>query len=258
MLNKYLSLALCFSLVIPVYSFNQDSEYFYPPTGNGIAIEYGIGKLSIRDEYISKEKYSGNIPYFRAAWSQIDKSEGYAIGLHHRNSSDIMNYNMRADITEFSLFFDKFHRNKRILKSFPKLLNYLGPSLEFYTIFFDQKVAGNGLNASFSFFSMFSLAANSRHYYSVADKLWVVGGVRASLISVGLRMVDFTGSDEEPLGILHLFSASKVTTNVGLLYKISDNISARLAYKFQFLRLQEWDPILSASDNITVDLKYNF
>ena len=258
MLNKYLSLAVCFSLVTPAYSFNQDSDYFYPPTVNGVALEYGIGKLSIRDEYISKEKYSGKIPYFSVTWSQTDNSDGYALGLHHRHSSDIMNYNMRADITEFSLFFDKFHRNNRILKAFPKLLTYLGPSLEFYTIFFDQKVAGNGLNASFSFFSMFSLAANSMHYYHIADKLWVVGRVRVSLVSVGLRMVDFTGSDEEPLGILHPLSALKVTTNVGLLYEVSENISARFVYKFQFLRLQEWDPILSASDNVTVDLKYNF
>ena len=258
MLRKFIIFAVVLSICFPLVAQDKGKSSNPNPVFGGIAVEYGIGKLSIRDEYISKEKYSGNIPYFQSTWSKYDQDSGYAIGLQQRYSTEIMNYNMRTHITQFSLFYDKQHRNTKLFKASPDIVLMLGPSINFHTTFFDQKVAGNGLNASFSFFSLFSLGLNSQLYYPINNKIWAIGTIKTNLISVGLRMVDFAGDDEEPLRFLTPLSASNTMISAGIQYSVSEKIPIRLSYKFQLLRLTEWDPILSASDNFTVELKYKF
>ncbi|UCE06864.1 MAG: hypothetical protein JSW07_02150, partial [bacterium] len=55
------------TLFVTANSFGQDSVNHQTIFPRGVAIDYGLGHSSVRDEYISKEKYSGALPYFAAS-----------------------------------------------------------------------------------------------------------------------------------------------------------------------------------------------
>ncbi|MFC2096332.1 hypothetical protein ACFLQ3_01365, partial [Bacteroidota bacterium] len=50
------------AILITLKSSGQDTITFKTVFPTGISIGYGQGKISVKDEYISKEKYSGTIP----------------------------------------------------------------------------------------------------------------------------------------------------------------------------------------------------
>ena len=52
------------------------------------------GHCTVRDEYISKEKYSGVLPYFAASWSRFHNKYGFRQELEYRGSSEVKNYNI--------------------------------------------------------------------------------------------------------------------------------------------------------------------
>ena len=120
------------TLFSAVNSFSQDSENHQTVFPKGISVEYGLGNYSVRDEYISKEKYSGTLPSFRVSWSRFHNKYGYYLSLEYANSSNIKNYNVSTDIYQFAL-------NQGFLYPLPKmsLFNrdvnaFLGPSTELF------------------------------------------------------------------------------------------------------------------------------
>ncbi len=78
-------------------SLNQ--KVIYP---DGISLEYGIGSYAHTDEYISKEKYSGNLPYYKAGFTNHHENYVYQIGIEFRSASNIKNYNVSAEVYQFS------------------------------------------------------------------------------------------------------------------------------------------------------------
>jgi hypothetical protein len=46
----------------------------------GITQEYGIGNYAVTDEYISKEKYSGTLPYYKVGWANQHEDYVYHLG----------------------------------------------------------------------------------------------------------------------------------------------------------------------------------
>jgi hypothetical protein len=55
----------------------------------GIFVDYGLGNIAMRDEFISKEKYSGQMSKFTAGWSSFHKTYGYRLELDYQHSSKI-------------------------------------------------------------------------------------------------------------------------------------------------------------------------
>jgi len=52
------------SLIITLQTPAQDTINHKTVFPSGIFLGYGQGLYSVKDEYISKEKYSGNLPYY--------------------------------------------------------------------------------------------------------------------------------------------------------------------------------------------------
>ncbi len=120
----------------------QDSETVFP---NGITIDYGMGSYSVRDEIISKEKYSGAFPYFAARWSRIHEKDGYCLGLEFRSSEKISNHNIDAQIIQFSLYRDYFYRVGKFSLFSKHVYAFLSPTPEFYFYYNQPNISRNGL-----------------------------------------------------------------------------------------------------------------
>jgi len=62
------------------------------PISHGITVTGGIGHYAVRDEYISDEKYSGNMPSWSLGWSSPHGTHSYFLDLRYCGSTEIENY----------------------------------------------------------------------------------------------------------------------------------------------------------------------
>lgn len=236
----------------------QDShrqKSIYP---EGITVEYGIGSFAVTDEYISTEKYSGPFPYSSITWANLHSDYVYHLKIDFGNSSEIKNNNVSADIFQFTL-------NQGFSYALPKFTLfdndtylYLGPSAELYFYFNEQNIAVSGLDYTQSFALLISGGINSQIFYDLFDKLSIEGTLDFNVISFGFRMVDTEESDESPAKILTLISANNVVFTLGPRYFFLDNLSVKAAHLFHLTRVDSWEPLLSAGDNVVFTLTYGF
>ncbi len=251
----FISLAI---LLFAGKSFGQDSLSHRTVFPRGISVEYGLGNYSVRDEYISKEKYSGTLPLFKASWSRFHNKYGYYLDLEYRSSSKIKNYNISADIIQFSLNQGFLYPLSQMSLFTRDVYAFLGPSMGIYIFHNKQNVAVSGFDYSQSFAGLFSLGVSSEIIFPIRPALQAEGSFRLSILSLGLRMVDTEEEDESPAKLLTLLSGTNASIRLGIRYYLYGNFSLKLAYKLHVTRISSWDPLLSASDNLIFTLAYKF
>lgn len=218
----------------------------------GVSFQVGTGRYSVTDEYISSEKYSGTLPSFSASWSRLRTGGGYRIGVEHRYSADIRNNNISAAITQFSLDLDYLYRVAK-----PRLFSrdahlFLGPSTGFYMYFSELNMAFSELEMPYSFAALLPLGVNSSLIWPLSERFQLAGSVRASLFSLGLRMIDLYEDTDEvsPLRFLTVGSGTNASLGLGVRYNLLKRLSLEIGYELQVLRIKPWDPLLTASDNL--------
>ena len=245
-------------LIYPGNSFAQDSLDQPTAFPGGISVEYGLGRYSVRDEYISKEKYSGTLPHFEASWSRFHSRYGYYLGLGYRSSSKIKNYNVSADIHQLSLNQGFLYPLSSMSLFTRDVYAFLGPSTELYFYYNKQNIAVSGFDYAQSFASLLSLGVNSRLIAPITQRVQVEGSVYLSVLSMGLRMVDAEEEDESPAKLLTLLSGANISVRLGIRCHLFGHLSLKLAYRFHMTRISVWNPLLSTSDDSIASLTYGF
>lgn len=256
--NHYYYLVIFFLILISGSISGQDSsnnKSIYP---EGLSVEYGIGSYAATDEYISTEKYSGSLPYCSIAWSNQHSNYVYHLKIDFSNSSEIKNNNVSADIYQFTL-------NQGFSYALPKftMFNkdaylYLGPSSELFFYYNKQNIAVSGFDYAQSFALLISGGITSQIIYQLSESFTIDGELDFNILSLGFRMVDMEESDESPAKILTLISSNNIVFTLGPRYYLLDNLSIKAAYLFHLTRIDSWEPLLSASDNIVFTLTYGF
>jgi len=223
---------------------------------SGISLQLGVGRYSVRDEYFSREKYTGTLPSFAASWSRLRPRGGYRIGLEHRHSSEIRNNNISAAVTQFSLDLDYHYRIAT-----PSLFSrdaylFLGPSTGFFVYFSELNIAYSELEIPYSFAVLVPLGVNSSLIWPLSERLQLAGSVRASVFSLGLRMIDLVEDTDEvsPLRFLTLGSGTNAGLGLGARFFLMNRWSLAVGYELQLLRISPWDSLLAASDNLLVGI----
>jgi hypothetical protein len=222
------------------------------PFPTGISINAGLGRYSVRDEYFSAEKYSGTLPSFSATWTRSHQGGGYSIGVEHRNSSEIRNHNLSAGVTSFSLNLDYLYRVAALQILSREATLFLGPTTGFFMHFSELHIAYSELEIPYSFAMLLPVGVNSTLVLPLTDRFQLAGSVRSSLFSLGLRMIDLDEDvdEESPVRFLTFPSGFNAKFRLGVRYAAMDHISLDFGYEFQLLRIDPWDPLLSASDNL--------
>ena len=238
--------------------FAQDSLIHNTIFPEGITLEYGIGSYAVTDEYISKEKYSGTLPFYSVKWTNRHDSYVYQVGIEFRSSSQIKNNNVSTEIFQFTL-------NQGFLYPLPefslfskKTYAYIGPSTEVFVFYNNQIIAVSGFDYAQSFAVLLSLGLNSEIYYPLTSSINIEGSLNFSVLSLGLRMVDNEETDESPAKLLTLFSGVNGLFRLGMRYYLFDNLSVKTSYLAGFTRISVWNPLRSASDNLIFTLTYGF
>ena len=245
-------------LLFSANSHAQDSINHHTVFPTSISIEYGMGNYSVKDEYISKEKYSGTLPGIKINWLRFHDKYGYHFSLEYGGSSNIENYNVSTTIYQFAL-------NQGFLYPLPEFslfsraaYAFLGPSTELLFFYNNQNIAVSGFDYAQSLALLFSGGLNSLIILPLGNKLQVEGAVSMSILSLGFRLVDSEEEDVSPVNLLTFLSGTNAAFSLGLSYNLLDNFSTKLAYELHVTRISAWDPLLSASDNINISLAYKF
>lgn len=256
--NHYYYLVIVFLMLVTGSNSGQDSSGHQPIFPEGISLEYGIGSYAVTDEYISNEKYSGSLPYYSITWANQHSNYFYRLKIDFQNSSEIKNNNVTADIYQFTL-------NQGFSYALPKFTLfgndaylYLGPSTELFFYFNEQNIAVSGFDYAQSFAMMISGGISSQIFYKLSENFSINGSLDFNILSMGFRMVDDEETDETPAKILTLISANNVVFTLGPRYYLLDNLSVKAAYLFHLTRIDSWEPLLSASDNVVFTLTYGF
>ena len=258
MLGRYIYLVVASLLVA---SGNLSAQTVSPgqiPLPSGITIKAGVGRYSFRDEYFSTEKYKGTLPYFSATWARLNDRGGYQLGVEHRHSSELRNNNISAGVTSFSLNLDYLYRVATVsLISRPTHV-FLGPSTGIFMHISDLNIAFSEFQIPYSFAFLLPLGVNSLAQMQVANRFQLNGSFRASIFSLGLRMIDFAEDvDEETVArFLTLPSGTNAKLGIRLRYLMTDRLSLSIGYELQVLRIRPWDSLLSASDNLLVGITF--
>jgi hypothetical protein len=236
----------------------QDALNQYSIFPEGVTIEYGIGNYAVTDEYISKEKYSGSLPYFSIVWSNQNADYVYHLRIDFRNSSEINNNNVSTDIYQFTL-------NQGFSYALPKFTMFnkdaylfLGPATELFFYYNKQNIAVAGFDYSQSFAALISASFSSQLFYKLWNDFDIESSLDFSVLSLGLRIVDTEEKDVSPVKILTFISRTNLVFRIGPCYYLFDNLSLKAAYLFHLTRISSWEPLLSASDNLIFTLTYGF
>ena len=227
-----------------------------PPTG--LSIQYGFGQYAMRDEYISRERYAGTLPYISAKWSRFHDTWGYRLKLEFRHSAEITNHSVSTEILQAALLHDYMYPIKKAALFGKEAQVYVGPSFGFNLFMNDQNIASQGaLHIDMSLAILLSLGVNTDVVIPIGSKLLVEGSCRTSLLSIGIRTVDVVEESGTAGGLLTVLSGTNAMADLGLRYRIQDRLSVKAAGMLQIMSVTKWNPLLAVSDNLTLTLSYH-
>lgn len=228
------------------------------PLPTGLSIQYGIGQYAMRDEYISKERYSGMLPYLSADWSRFHDKWGYRLKLEFRHSTEIKNHNVSTDVLQAALQHDYMYPIRKAALFGKEAQVYVGPSFGFNLFMNNQNIASQGaFHVDMSLALLLSLGLNSDVVIPMGSKVLLEGSGRVSLLSIGIRSVDVVEEDVVAGGLLTVLSGAIATAELGIRYRILDKLSVKAAGMLQIMSIRKWNPILAVSDNLTLTLSYH-
>ncbi len=236
----------------------QDPSPSYSDFPLGISVQYGLGNYSIKDKYISNEKYTGTLPFYSIGWTKGHDKYIYRLKMILRNSDQIDNYNVSTEITK--LFLTQgfiYHLKERSL--FAHYLNiWIGPSTEFLLNYNKPEIAVSGFDYAQSYAALVSLGLNVAAEYNLNHKLQLESCFSTTLVSMGFRTVDQEEDNRSPVKPLTLFSGMSSSLDLGVRYHLFTRLSVMVAYELDEFNINAWEKIISVSDNILIGLNYRF
>lgn len=247
-------------LLLPEAALAQGEPIALTPLPSGVSVKTGSGHYSFRDEYFSTEEYSGSLPYFSLTWARYQERGGYSIGLEWRNSSNVRNNNISAGVTSFSLDLEHLYRVATVRLFSRDAPLFLGPSTGVFFHLSELNIAFSELELPYSFAILLPLGIRSTVILPMTERLHLAGSLGASVLSLGFRMFDVEEevNEEPPVRLLPLTSGTHGDLSLEFRYRVANRLSLNLGYELQILRVNPWDPLVSASDNILCGLSVVF
>jgi hypothetical protein len=256
--SRFTTLFLSITLLLTTRISGQDSRSSGDIYPEGITFSYGTGLYSIKDKYISDEKYSGILPYYSVGWARNHNKYVYRLDIAIRTSDKIKNYTVPTEITRFVLSQGFLYPLKNMSLFNNDLRIWIGPSTEFYVLYNKPDIAVSGFDYAQSYAGLISLGFNADVIYPLNQRLHVESSLGLTLLSLGLRMVDNEEDERSPFKPLTCFSGLNSSYNLRIMYYLSSQLSILMAYRFEFVRIAGWEKLISASDNILIGFNYKF
>jgi len=234
----------------------QDSTGFRSLFGEGLTLRVGIGYIAVRDEFISDEKFSSSIPFFGVTWSKYHETYDFRLHLEYQHTSNLKNYNVSAEITQFRLVLDYLYPISQgdILSRKGDII--LGPTCELFEHYRRENIAGSeNLQSGIT---LISGGLRSEAFWPLTTSLQLRAAAELTLLSLSLRTVNSNTNNESPAKLLTLFTGIDADGEIGISCRITESFYGSAGYRFVVTRVSAWDSFIAASDNLIVSLSYGF
>lgn len=242
------------------FSPNNSLDFFQ----QGINFEAGYGSLAIRDEYISSERYSGNINTIKLGWSKVHGEKyAYQTEFDYVHGTNIRNYGVSAEVQELTLSHRFLFSTGREHYLFSRrYYSFIGPSAELWIHVRNQNIANYKLTIPYSFGGMLSLGFNQKIIYPVNSKIGLSCFYRLNILSLTGKTNYSETNDEDKQSAVILstpISGLRTDINTSFYYHINSYISCHAGYLFRMTNIYKssWDNMISAMDIFSVKLIYN-
>jgi hypothetical protein len=234
-------------------SLFAQKERFKNPLG--LSVEYGFGSTAIVDEFISKERYSGNLPYIGFWYGRQHEKSAYQVGLTYQKNESLKNYTITAGFSRVSLNYDLWYPVKHFqIFNQPSVFS-LGPSIEYFEYEFSSNFISN--HRSFSELIMASLGMNFLLDYQLSDKFSAGLFLRTNILGVSAKTHDNDRYEDMDTMFLGLIVANNLNADLLVKYRIWKFLSAGLKYKAQYTRSTSWDPSKNFTNTLAPFLTFH-
>lgn len=255
-IKSFISIIL---LLVSLELTGQDIINFESVFSSGISIDYGIGNYSVKDEYISEEKYSGTLPYYNVEWVRFRNNNGYRLQFEYRKSTNIKNNNISAEVQQFAFNQDFIYPIGSFLLFSKNIYAFIGPSLQYYYYDINYNFVRPGTFIfPKSFGNQGSLGINATLIVQLNKKLFFESFIRSNLLSITGKLIDEDAHSKSSPRLLTIFSATKFDFDLSMRYYLIKKISFSFGYKFDLSRINKWEPYIAASDNLIISVHYKF
>lgn len=224
----------------------------------GISVEGGLGLYSIRDEYISHEKYSGTLECITISWSRFHEKHGFRVTLDLRRADEIENNNITGNAKQALFRQDYIYPIGAFQLISKKVFAYIGPTMEIFLYYLEYDFAHNNRVDADANGSLFSMGCISEFIWVIKKELQVESAIRLSLVSIGAKSFDENRYDDSAPKLFTLISAMNSSVDVAFRYYLMKSVSVKAGYNFQLDRINAWDPFISSSDNLSAGVTYHF
>jgi len=247
------------AIILTLPAFAQDTLSHEKVLPTGIFVSYGQGWYAVKDQYISKEQYSGMMPYYNLEWLRFRNKKGYRLQFEYRKSTDISNHNITTDAQQVSFSQDFIFAAGDFPVGSKNVYAFLGPSVQifYYELYYNFAQPGNYITPTTLGF-LGSLGINANLIYPLNKKLNLEGFLRSNVLSItGKKIDDERYRDDQTPAFVSVISASKIDFHLSVRYFLAKNVALSVAYKFDLSRINKWDPYIAASNSalITVQVK---
>ncbi len=242
----------------------QDSTSIAYSFGDGLAIHGGVGFLSLKDEYISSEVYSGEVSYFAASWSRQNETYGHRLWLEYEYTAALRNHNISTEITQLRLgvaFMYPIGKTNVLSKDVDVLF---GPTSELFFHFRSENIANGGesIANAYSFALLFSGGVKLEALCSLNESLQLHAKAQTSLLSLGGRTPSVVAAEEgekteSPFKLLTVFAGFDASGEIGCDYKLYQSVLIAADYRFELTRISAWDFFISGNDNFILSAAYD-
>jgi hypothetical protein len=259
---KTTSLVITAALLFVLSSscFSQDSLASQMSFPSGISVQASTGYLAMKDEHISKERYSGSVSGFALQWSRYHETYGFRIGMFYQKASPIRNFTISADLAQGGFSFVSLYPAGTLNLFGIRGVVSLGPSSEIFLYYRRQNIAQNpndGLELYQSGGWLFSFGGRGELEVPFSAVFQAEAAMQLGLLSLGGGTGNTSGSTTG-LRLLTVFTGMRGGTELGVRYYPFNFISLRAGYSFEILRIDSWNYVLEATDNVFASLEYHF
>ncbi len=227
--------------------------------GQGIIFRYGIGSLALKDELISKEKYTGTFPVYFVGWSGYNKDFGLNIYIKWENSSAVKDYNVTSNLSQ-SLIGISFYYPVGSISIFRRnLFFFLGPAAEMFQYNQTRNVTNYSAYNENALAKLASISITARAFYVINTAFMLEASGRLSLLSVANKTTSsLAGGTNTATAVLTTLYGFHSNVGINIRYHILSHITASAGYMFDLSQISEWDFFITAEDEFNAGISYNF
>ncbi len=245
-------------LLIAENLFGQEMQTLKSVFPGGISVEGGLGLYSVRDEYISQEKYSGTLECITISWSRFHEKHGFRVTLDLRRADEIENNNITGNAKQVVFRQDYVYPIGEFSLLSREVFAYIGPTSEIFLYYLEYDFAHHNRVDADAEGSFFSLGCISEFIWVIKPELQVEGAIHLSLVSIGAKSFDENRYNDSAPKLFTLISAMNSSVDVAFRYYLMKSLSVKAGYNFQLDRINAWDPFISSSDNLSAGVTYHF